>query len=65
MDFEKGYFYNKKGINIYNSNDKFFNSFCCSIPYKGRMLNLEESRNFLIYINMKKILKHLFMILIQ
>ena len=50
MDFEKGYYYNKKGINIYNSNDKCFNSFCCSIIYKGKMLNLEERRN-IIYKN--------------
>jgi len=45
MDFEKGYFYNKKGINIYNS--KCFNSFCCLIPYKGKMLNLKERRNII------------------
>ncbi len=47
MDFEKGYYYNKKGINIYDSNDKCFNSFCCSIPYEGKMLNLEERRNII------------------
>jgi hypothetical protein len=47
MDFEKGYYYNKRGINIYDTNDKCFNSFCCSIPYEGKMLNLEERRNII------------------